>query len=339
MRLRCSVAGMTLAAVVLAFAPAAQAQPTTLRLHGHMIASDPSSKAMEIFKTEAERLSGGALGFEVIPGTPVDGGRELVDELRTQNAFGIVLGAPNLSRLVPEIGALGLPFVFGRFDQVARALNGPAGALIEAKLAAKGFTTLCWMDWGVRNVLNSKKPLRTLDDLKGLKIRLPPDETHLAIFRAMGANPVGLDFKDVFPALRHGDIDGVETSYTAIEDLKLYEFEKYLSDSAHVHDLIIFLANKKMLASLAPREQKAIREGAAIACAQQWKMEAVREAAALKNLKEKGMQFDSLPPETRVALRRATAGVIKDVRKRLGDKLVDSVLTAARSGAGRVISH
>jgi TRAP-type transport system periplasmic protein len=68
-------------------------------------------------------------------------------------------------------------------------------------------------------------------------------------------------------------------------------------------------------------------------------MEAVREAAALKNLKEKGMQFDSLPPETRVALRRATAGVIKDVRKRLGDKLVDSVLTAARSGAGRVISH
>jgi tripartite ATP-independent transporter DctP family solute receptor len=335
MKHRCSIAGAALAAAVLAFASAAQAEPTTLRLHASLLAIDPSSKAVEIFKTEAERLSDGTLSFEVVTGTTSDGMREIVDEIRTQSTFGIVLSPSYLSRLVPEIGALGLPFVFDNFSQVARALKGPAGAVIEAKLAAKGFTTLCWMDFGARHVLNSKRPLRTPDDFKGLKLRVQPNETHLAIFRAIGANPVAMDFKDLFAALRQGDIDGLEISYTAMEDLKLYEYDKYVSDSAHIHDLLIFIVNRDGFTSLKPKEQKAIRDAAAIACPQQWKMEAAREAAAAAILKEKGMQFNPLPPETRMALRRATASVIDDARKRLGEKLVDSVVLAAGKPGAR----
>jgi tripartite ATP-independent transporter DctP family solute receptor len=336
MKLGCSVVAAALAAAMLAFAPATHAQPTTLKLRGGLLPEDPSSKAMLIFKTEAERLSGGTLEIEVVPqDSPVTSGtRDLVDELRTQSTFGIWLGASYLSRLVSEIGVFGLPFVFDNFDQIVAALNGPAGALIEAKLAAKGFTTLGWMDWGARNVVNAKRPLRTPDDFKGLKLRVLPNETHLAVFRALGANPVGLDIKDALPALRQGDIDGMETSYLAIDDLKLYEFDKYLSDSAHVHDVLILLANRKAFTSLQPKEQKAIRDAAAIACARQWKMEAAREAEAFEQLKEKGMQFDSLPPRTRTALRQATAVVVDDVRKRLGSKLVDAVLaTTAKSGS------
>jgi TRAP-type transport system periplasmic protein len=339
MKLGRTVAGAALAAAMMTLAPATQAQTTALRLHASLLAVDPSSKAAEIFKTEAERLSDGTLAFEVVTGTTADGMRELVDEIRTQNTFGVVLNASYLSRLVPEIGALGLPFVFENFNQVARALKGPAGAVIEAKLAAKGFTTLCWMDFSARNVLNAKRPLRTPGDLKGLKLRVLPNETHLAVFRAIGANPVAMDFKDLFAALRQGDIDGLELPYMAVEDLKLYEYDKYLSDSAHVYDLLVFIVSRETLISLQPKEQKAIRDAAAIACPQQWKMQAAREAAALEHLKEKGMQFDPLPHETRVALRRATAGVIDDARKRLGEKLVDSVLAAAKPGAGKSSGH
>jgi TRAP-type transport system periplasmic protein len=333
MKLGRTVAIAALAAAMVA--PAAQAQPTTLRLHATLLAIDPSSKATEIFKTEAERLSGGTLAFEVVTGTTTDGMREAVDEIRTKNTFGMVLNQSYLSRLVPEIGALGLPFAFDNFNQVTRALKGPAGTLIEAKLAAKGFTTLCWMDFGRRNVLNSKRPLRTPGDFKGLKIRVSPNETHLAIFRALGANPVAMDFKDLFAAVRQGDIDGLELPYMAVEDLKLYEYDKYLSDSAHTYDLLLFVVSRDVFMSLQPKEQKAIRDAAAIACPQQWKMQAEREAAALAHIKEKGMQFDSLPPATRVALRQATAGVITDARKRLGDKLVESVLAGARPGASK----
>ena len=334
MKLGCSVLGAALAAAMLAFAPATHAQPTNLRLHGALLPSDPSTKAMAIFKTEAERLSGGTLEIEVAPTSPlVDVTRDLVDELRTQSTFGIWIGASYLSRLVPEIGVLGLPFVFDNFDQMVRAINGPAGSLIEAKLAAKGFTTLGWMDWGARNVVNAKRPLRTPDDFKGLKLRSLPNETHLAVFRAMGANPVGMDIKDALLALRQGDLEGMETSYVGIDDLKLYDYgNRYLSNSAHIHDVIMLVANKKALTSLQPREQRAIREAAVTACAQQRKIWAARDAEAFEKLKEKGMQFDSLPPETRAALRQATAVVVDDVRKRLGNKLVDEVLAATRGG-------
>jgi TRAP-type transport system periplasmic protein len=325
---RRSVFGAALAAVLLAPGPATQAQPTALRLHSALVAADPASKALEIFKTEAERLSDGRLAFEAVTGTTEEGFRDVVDELRTQTTFGAVLTPSYLSRLVPEIGALGLPFVFDNFTQVSRALKGPAGAVIEAKLAAKGFMTLCWMDLGARHVLNAKKPLRTLDDFKGVKIRVQPNETYLAIFRAIGASPVAMDFKDVFTALRQGDIDGLELPYPAMEDLKVYEYGKYVSDSAHVYDLVVFLLDRKVFTSLPPKDQKAVRDAAAIACPQQWKMVAERGATALAHLKQNGMQFDPLPPETRTALRQATAGVIGNARKRLGEKVVDSVLTA-----------
>jgi TRAP-type transport system periplasmic protein len=335
MKRKCSVVSAVLAAAGLAFASPMQAEPTTLRVHGSLLAVDPSSKALEIFKSEAERLSDSTLAFEVTTDPAPNGTRGLVDEIRTQNMFGVVLGASYLSRLVPEIGVLGLPFVFDDFDQVVRALKGPAGVAIEAKLAAKGFTTLCWMNWGALNVLNGKLPLKTPGDIKGLKLRVQPNETKLAIFRALGANPVALDFKDLLPALRQGDIDGLDLPYTAMEDLKLYEYDKYLSNSAHTYDLLVFIVNREAFMGLQPKGQKAIRDAAAIACPQQWKMAAERETAALEGLKEKGMQFDPLPPETRVALRKATAGVVVDVRKRLGDRLVDAVLAAAKEGASK----
>lgn len=331
MKFRRSVTCAALAAAVLALgSAAAQAQLTTLRMRGAYAAETTSSKAMLIFKAEAERLSGGTLAFDLVPDTPgVGGAREVLDEIRTQGAFGTWIGAPGLSRLVPEIGALSLPFMFDNYDQVARALEGRVGATIDAKLAAKGFTVLGWMQWGARQVMNSKRPLRTLDDFKGLRVRVQVDETQLATFRALGAIPVPLDLKDILAALRQGDVDSYEGPYSTIYDYKFYEYQKYISDSSHVLDLIIVVANRKAFMSLQPGEQKAIREAAAIACKQQWKMAASEDAEALAKLQGRGLQFDPLPPETRTALRKATAVVIGNARKRFGDEIIDSILTAS----------
>jgi TRAP-type transport system periplasmic protein len=333
MKLKLSFIGAALAAAVLALAPAVQAQTTTLRMRGTFNAEHASSRGMAIFKAEAERLSGGSIEIELMPSTTgAVGTREVLDDIRSPDMFGIWIGAAHFSRLVPEIGALSLPYVFDNYDQVARALKGPAGALIEAKMAAKGVMSLGWFEYGAQNTANAKRPLRTLDDFRDLRIRVLPDETRLATFRALGANPVALDFKDLFLALPQHDIDGFENSYSITHDYKLYEHVKYLTDTSHNLDLIPFVANKKAFMSLQPEQQKAIRRAAAIAVAQQWKMVDAEEASALVKLKDKGMQFDPLPPETRAALRRATAVVVENARKRFGDALIDSVLASTRPG-------
>jgi tripartite ATP-independent transporter DctP family solute receptor len=320
MKPRLSVVGATLAAL-LALA-SADAQPATLRIAGTFVAAHTSSQAMEIFKAEVARLSEGSVEVELNPGVVGDGVREVLDSVRTRNIFGAWIGVANVSRLVPEVGAINLPFVFENYDQVMQAVDGPVGKLIEAKLGAKGFTALGWMELGARNVTNSRRPLR--------KLRMQPSEIFLATFRALGSNPLVLDLKDLYGALRRRDIDGQENPYSVIHDNGFFETQPYLSDTGHVLDLIIFIANKQAFMELTPEQQKAIREAAAIAVAQQRKMATAAEAAALVKLKEKGMQFDPVPREMRVAMRRATAGVIVDARKQFGAELVERILVAGK---------
>jgi TRAP-type transport system periplasmic protein len=328
MKLTRFVAGVALSAIMCAFALVAQAQPTPLQLLGAFAAEHPSSKAMEIFKAEAERQSGGTIKIELTTG--VSALKALLDGVRTQSAFGGWIATGHMARLVPEMGALGLPYVFDSYDQAAHALSGPVGTIIDARLAAKGFTLLGWMTYGVQNVANAKRPLRTVDDFRGLKLRVLPDEIRLATFRALGANPVGMDLKDLYLALRQGDVDGLENGYSVIYNYKLYENVKYLSDTAHSLGMIVFVVNRKAFMDLPPEQQKAIRSAAASAVARQWQMTEAEDADSLVKLKEMGMQFDPLSPETRAALHQATAVVLEDARKQVGAELIDRILAARK---------
>jgi tripartite ATP-independent transporter DctP family solute receptor len=315
---------------VMSLTSSVHAEPVILRIGSTFGREHASAKAMETFGTELARRTQGALAVEFFPEMQLGGAKELIDSLRADAIFAVPCPIPYLARLVPETDALGLPFVFKDGDHARHAVDGAAGKLIETKLVAKGFMPLGWMALGARHVTNAKRPLKTLDDFKGLNIRLQPSETHMAIFRALGANPVAMDIKDVYTALRQGDIDAEENPYYPIYSNKFYEVQKYLSDTGHIFDLIVFIASKKMFADLPPEQQKAIRDAARIAAVEEWKMAAAVEAAAFAGLKANGMQFDPVPDATRVALKKATARVIDSARKHLGAELVDQIVAAGR---------
>jgi TRAP-type transport system periplasmic protein len=329
MKLVRSFAGGALAAAVLAIAAPAEAQAVTLRIESNLPAPVATSMSMQIFKDEVARLSGGSIEVEVVAGAPL-GLKEMVDAVHVGSVFATWTSVDYFSRLVPEIAAVSLPFVFDNYDEARRAVSGPVGSLIARKLDAKGFIVLAWMDLGEFHVMNSKRPLKTLDDFKGLRIRVLPNATHLATFEALGARAVAMDFKDVEAAVRQGDIDGEELDYSVTYANKYYESQKYVSDTRQFLDFNLFIANKSAFASLDPMQQKAVREAATIAALQERKISTEQEATALARLQEKGMQFDPLPPETRVALRRATASVVADVRKWVGADVVNEVLAANR---------
>jgi TRAP-type transport system periplasmic protein len=334
MKLILSFAGAAVAATVLAVAsPAAQ---TTLQIESAIPAGHATSKAMDIFKDEVIRLSEGSMDVEVTKGSQRSI-RELVDDVHVGHVFATWMGVGIFSRAVPEVAAVSLPFVFKNYGQAKRVAAGPVGTLISTKLEAKGFVILAWMDLGALQVSNSKRPLKTLDDFKGLRIRVLPIGTHVAAFKALGALPVSMDLKDVGAALQQGDVDGQELDYSTMYANKYYENQKYLSDTGHFLDFHVLVANKRMFASLDPKQQKAVREAAAIAAFRQHEISTEDQVAALAWLKEKGMQFDALPPETRVALRRAMASVVNDVRKSVGADVVNKVLAAnAKPAASKV---
>jgi TRAP-type C4-dicarboxylate transport system substrate-binding protein len=319
-------AGAALATAVLAIPPPAAAQVTTLRIESILPATHATSRAMEIFKAELERRSGDSIEVEVLAGSQ-RGLKELIDAVYVGGVFATWTGIGNFSRVVPEIEAVSLPFISENYDQARRTI-APVMPLITTKLDAKGFTVLAWTEQGPMQVSNSKRPLKTLEDFKGLNIRVLPNATHLATFQALGARPVAMDLKDVDAALRHGDIDGQEQDYATIYANRNFESQKYLSDTRQFLDFHVLAANKSAFASLNPMQQKAVREAATIAAVQQRKLSTAVEATALARLQELGMQFDPLSRETRAALRRATASVIDDVKKGVGADVVNKVLAA-----------
>lgn len=328
MKFKSFLGGVVLAALLIV--PGAQAQQTTLRIAGNFAAEHSSSKAMEIFKTQLASKSNGALAADLFPGMQLGGAKENIDAVRAGTIFGSWVGVAFVSRLVPEVEAVSLPFLFDNRTQAMAAIDGPVGKVIEQKLAAKGFATLGWMELGSRNVTNSKRPLKTIEDFKGLKIRMQPNETHLATFRAIGANPVPLDIKELYSALQQGVVDGQENPYSIINANRYSEVQKYLSDTGHFFDFIILMVNKRAFDALPADQKNIVADAAKAAVAEQRKMAAESDAAALIDLKSKGMQFDAISPETRAQLRKASAGVIEDVKKRVGGDLVDQMNAAAR---------
>jgi TRAP-type transport system periplasmic protein len=322
MRSFASIAGV----VILLASLGSRAQPIELRMGSAFGAEHTSSAAMEIFKAEVARRSQGAIDVRLFPDMQLGGAKDLIDGVRAEKLFATWVGVAFVSRLVPEVEAVSLPFIFKDYGPAMHAVDGAVGKLIEARLSAKGFTALAWMELGARHVTNSLRPLKSLDDFKDLKIRVQPNEIHMAAFRALGARPIAMDIKDVYAATRQGDIDGEENPYSVIHANKYFETQKYLSDSGHILDLIILIANGKTLAGLPFEQQEAIRDAAKVAALLQRRMAAEGEVTALKDLISKGMQFDPVPAATRIALRKATARVIDGARRHVGDELVNEVI-------------
>jgi len=321
-----------LSAVLLAFlgafAVASHAQQK-LQIAGNFANEHPSSVAVEqVFKKEVARLTNNQLQVDVFPAMQLGGAKENVDAVRSGTLALTWVGGAFLSRIVPELEAVSLPFVFPNRETAFRVMDGPVGAAIDAKLQTKGFISLGWMELGMRHITNSKTPIRTMADLKGLKIRLQPNETHLATFRALGANPVAMDVKELYSALEQRVVDGQENPYTVIASNRYAEVQKHLSNSGHFFDVIAVVASKKAFEQLKPEHQKAVREAMTATIAFQRKLAAEDESKRFAELKAK-MTYTEITPAALEEMRKASAPVIEDVKKRAGADLVNQVLAEA----------
>lgn len=313
------------AAAVLALSPAAFAQQK-LQIAGNFAGEHPSSVAVEqVFKKEVARLTGNQLQVDVFPAMQLGGAKENVDAVRSGSLALTWVGGAFLSRIVPELEAVSLPFVFSNRESAFRVIDGPVGTAIDQKLQAKGFVSLGWMELGMRHITNSRAPIKSMADLKGLKLRLQPNETHLATFRTLGANPLAMDVKELYSALEQKVIDAQENPYTVISASRYSEVQKQLSNSGHFFDFIAVVASKKAFEQLKPEYQKAVREAMTTTIAFQRKLAIESEAKALVELKSK-MTFTEITPAALEEMRKTSAPVIEDVKKRAGADLVNQVL-------------
>lgn len=309
--------------------PAGAAAQELIRVAGNFAGDHTSSIAMETFKEEVEANSGGDLTVELFPDMQLGGAEENVDQVRSGSVQMTWIGIAFLSRLVPELEAVSLPFLFESREQAMGVIDSEVADVLDEALRDRDLTSLGYMELGARHVTNNAQAIESMEDFEGLRIRLQPNETHLDTFRAIGANPQAMDISEVYSALQQGVLDGQENPYSIITTRNFYEVQEHLSDTNHFFDFIITVANAEWFDGLSEDHRDIVMDAMATANAEQRELAMEADAAALDELQEQGMTFTPLSDELREELREVTAGVVDDVRGRVGDELIDLVLEVA----------
>ncbi|BCH21027.1 TRAP transporter substrate-binding protein [Mesorhizobium sp. L-8-3] len=294
----------------------------TIRVAGNFATEHSSSLAMVKFEEELERLSNGEIDVNIFPAQQLGGAAENVQAVKIGTIELMWVGTAYLTRTVPELEIVGLPFQFENREQAFAIVDGPVGAALDAKMADEGMTPMGYMELGFRQLTNNVRPIEKIEDIEGLKIRLQPNETHLATFRALGASPVAMDVKELYSALEQGVIDGQENPFAIINVAGYAEVQKHVSNTGHFFDFISVVANKKWFDALDANSQAMVKEAMATAVAYQRELAAEQDAAGLAQLTGKGMTYTEVSPELAAALREKTADVAADTKSRLDPELV-----------------
>lgn len=320
------------AAALVSLSVQAEAQEA-LRLGAVIFGEHSSVRAIrEVFVPEVAKGTENRYKVEIYSDSQLGGNAEVVQQTRNGTIFGCFVSAAWVTSYVPKLGVVGLPFLFADRDVALKTFDGPAGKQLEAALEAANFTSLGLMDLGFRHLTNSKKPITSPEELRGMKIRLQANPVHIETFRLLGANPVQIDGGELFSALNGGIADGQENPFSVITLFKLYEAkQKYLTETGHFYDPLTFLGSKRVLDKMAPKDREAILEAARKTTALQRRYAAEEQVAYKKTLQEKGVQMTLLTPEQRQRFVDATAPLYAKVAKDLGAEFVESFVAAARA--------
>ena len=293
-------------AAAAALPGAAHAQSVKLTLGHGAAVGNPRHDAALKFAEVAKAKSGGRIEVQVAPSAQLGDDAAMVTALRTgaldlsANSQGAVANA------VPEYAAYGMPFLFASSAAAFKVLDGPLGKELADKSAEKGLVVLGFWDNGIRQMTNSKRPIARVDDMKGLKMRTPPDATLVDIMQALGAEAQQIKFAELYVALQQGVVDGQENPLMNIHASKLYEVQKYLALTNHQFQMTPFLMSKRSWDRLSDADKKIVQDAAAEATALQRKLSAESDEKLLADLKAKGMQVTTVD---KAAFQKATASV------------------------------
>ena len=251
-------------------AAALMGAPTILRAapmkitFGHGAApGNPRSLAAEKFAELVKLKSGGALEVTVAGAAMLGDDAAMLTSLRT-GTLGISANSQGAtSSIVPELAALGLPFLFTKSDDGVKVLNGKIGELLRPKFDAVGLVPIGWWDNGIRHITNSKRAIKTPDDLKGLKFRTPPDPATIDIFQALGAATAQIAFSELYVALQQKVVDGQENPLTNIASSKIFEVNPFISLSAHKWECTPVLMSKMAWGRLDAKSREILMEAMA----------------------------------------------------------------------------
>lgn len=258
---------------------------------GHSVNSQhPYHLGAEKFKEIVEKESNGQIEVQLFPNNQLGTGeRDLVEGMQLGTVDIVITSTGPMSGFVKQFMLFDFPFLFRDKEHAYKTLDGEIGQYVLGLLDKRGIRGLAWYENGFRHLTNSKREVNTPADAKALKLRTMENKVHMAIWKALGADPTPMAWGELFTALQQGAVDGQENPIPIIYTQKVYEVQKYLSLTGHVFSPSLILMSKRKFDKL-PDDLKDIIKNAAQESADFERSQITRmENEQVEKLKELGM--------------------------------------------------
>ena len=307
------------AVAVAAFGMAqAQVQDRTFKLGLQNPKGHPLEQGASKFAEIVAAKSGGKLKVNVFPGGTLGGDAPTVSALQGGTVEITVLNSGILASQVKDFSVFDFPFMFANAREADAVVDGPFGQQLHAKLADKGIVGLAFWELGFRNLTNSRKPINTVEDIAGLKLRVIPNAINVDWVKALNANPTPLAFPELYAALEQKAVDGQENPLSVINANKFFEVQKHLALTNHQYNPQSFIFSKRVWDTLSAEEKKIVADAAVEAG--RFQRQVNREAAAgqLDALRKAGMQVTELSPAELAKFRERMVPVVQKHSEGIG---------------------
>lgn len=280
------------------------------------------------FKEQVEEASGGKITVEIHPNSELGGDEAMLESVALGTLNMVIPSATILSGYVPEFEVLGMPYLFESTEQAFETIDGGLGELLNQKLldANTGFTNLGYDFNGIRNMTNNKRPIRTPDDLNGLKMRCMSNQIFVQMFEKLGANATPMSWSELFTAMQQGTVDGEENPASLIYESKFNEVQKYLSTTEHIYDFCTIIIGTSFYEGLDEQAKEIVTKAAQdTLITMQRKMEADQNAEYIDKLEQVGMEVTRLTTEERKAFAEKVQPMYEGWEKTYGQDIVDAI--------------
>jgi len=296
----------------------AQGGKVNLKVGGQFADSHPSSKAMEAACAEIRQQSNGRIDIQFFPNAQLGSDAATLTQVRSGVLDMMTASGISMQVVSPIAGISGMAFAFSDYAHVWHAMDGDLGASIRAGLDKVGIYAFPKiLDSGYRNITTSNHPINTVEDLKGMKMRVPPSPVWVSLFTALGSSPTSITINELYSALQTKIVDGQENPLTIIESGKYYEVQKYCSITEHMWDGLWIIANGKSIKSLAADDLNLITKSFEVPTERQ-RAETERLNVELEeSLKAKGLVFNR-PDKAPFRQTLTKAGFYADWKQKYG---------------------
>jgi tripartite ATP-independent transporter DctP family solute receptor len=305
--------------VMLLAGAALAADPVVLKV-AHVFKPDFSaSKGVADFAALVAKKTNGSVKVNIYPNAQLGNERECLEGAKLGTHDIALTGAAGWAILNPKLGTFELPFLYRDMDHQQKVFTSGMAATVDKMFGQAGLKFLCYYGYGIRSTLTTDKPIKTLADFKGVRLRVPEVPIFVKTFKALGANPTPINYGEVYTALQADVVKGVEGSPESMVSMKFTELCKYYSLTKHQSPPILMAINKDSFNDkLSAEQQKQVLEAAAESARNEFNQVVEANKKALEYMKANNVEVIELPAAEVKKIEAAVQTVYEELGKKYG---------------------